>query len=242
MKNFFQRIKRINKEETLFGLFLKLWRRFRIGLNSYFYKFYFANVGRKTLFDGSLKIRGGKNINIGKNVYIEKDVILVAVEGGSIEIEDNCMIGSNVEIRSVGGLIKIGKNTTLNKFVTIKSGTVDASVLTKITLGKDVWIGQNSILQGQDIEAEDGVILAPFVHIIGNDHIRDLKERKIMLSGGTKSAPIRLRRNCWVGSGAKILKGVSIGECAIVGAGSVVTRNVGDLETVAGVPANLLAK
>jgi acetyltransferase-like isoleucine patch superfamily enzyme len=242
MSNFLNRIREINKEETLAGLSLKLWRRFKIGLISCFYKYCFAEVGEKTLFEGALRIRGGKNIKIGKNVYIEKDVILVAAGSGSIEIEDNCMVWNNVEIRAAGGPIKIGKNTTLNKSVTLKNGVADPALPAKIILGDSVWIGQNSILEGQDIELEDRVILAPFVHIVGNDHIRDPEEKTISLSAAAKSAPIRLKRNCWIGSGAKVLKSVCVGECAIVGSGSVVTRDVADLETVAGVPARALNK
>ncbi|WP_300799156.1 DapH/DapD/GlmU-related protein [uncultured Alistipes sp.] len=52
--------------------------------------------------------------------------------------------------------------------------------------------------------------------------------------------PVRLRRNAWIGAGALILPGVTVGEHAIVGAGSVVTRDVPDGMIVAGNPARVI--
>ncbi|BBE16231.1 acetyltransferase [Aquipluma nitroreducens] len=51
-----------------------------------------------------------------------------------------------------------------------------------------------------------------------------------------------LKNDCWIGAGAIILPNVSIGECSIVGAGSVVTKDVPDFTVVAGVPAVVIKK
>lgn len=56
----------------------------------------------------------------------------------------------------------------------------------------------------------------------------------------TYPAPIVLKKNVWVGSNATILSGVTIGENAIVGAGSVVTKDVPDNAIVGGVPAKVI--
>ncbi len=56
----------------------------------------------------------------------------------------------------------------------------------------------------------------------------------------TLPAPIVLKKNVWVGSNATILSGVTIGENAIVGAGSVVTKDVPDNAIVGGVPAKVI--
>ena len=52
-----------------------------------------------------------------------------------------------------------------------------------------------------------------------------------------KSAPIKIKDKAWIGFNSIILKGVTIGEGAIVGAGSVVTKDVADYTIVAGNPA-----
>jgi acetyltransferase-like isoleucine patch superfamily enzyme len=53
-------------------------------------------------------------------------------------------------------------------------------------------------------------------------------------------APVRLLRGCYLGAGAMILPGVTVGEKAVVGAGAVVTRDVPPGVLVAGVPARVV--
>ncbi len=108
-----------------------------------------------------------------------------------------------------------GKNITIGKRVFINSGCrfQDQG---GITIGDDALIGHN-------------VVLATLNHEIEPD------KRKDMIP-----APIILERNVWIGSNATILSGVTIGENAIVAAGSVVTRDVPENTIVGGVPARTL--
>ena len=69
------------------------------------------------------------------------------------------------------------------------------------------------------ITIEDDVLIGPKVNIITENHPLDPKERKNLL---LKS--VLIRRNAWIGAGATILPGVTIGENAVVAAGSVVTK------------------
>jgi acetyltransferase-like isoleucine patch superfamily enzyme len=57
-----------------------------------------------------------------------------------------------------------------------------------------------------------------------------------------REAPIRIMDGAWIGAGAIVLAGVTIGELSIVGAGAVVTRDVPDFTVVAGNPAKFLKK
>jgi maltose O-acetyltransferase len=77
------------------------------------------------------------------------------------------------------------------------------------------------------------------VQILTADHPRDPALRRPAYESGV---PVRIGHNAWIGSGAMILPGVSIGDDAIVGAGSVVTRNVAPGATVAGNPARDLSR
>ncbi|MDE5634180.1 MAG: transferase [Muribaculaceae bacterium] len=54
------------------------------------------------------------------------------------------------------------------------------------------------------------------------------------------TAPVVIRRNAWIGAGAIILPGVTVGENAIVAAGAVVTKDVADNTVVAGIPAKYI--
>lgn len=82
-----------------------------------------------------------------------------------------------------------------------------------------------------------GTQIGPGVQILTADHPRDAAVRANMLESGR---PILIGRNVWIGGGAIILPGITIGDDAIVGAGSVVTRDVPAGATVAGNPARLL--
>ena len=80
---------------------------------------------------------------------------------------------------------------------------------------------------------DDDALIAMNVSIITNNH--DFYERQIL--------PIRdvhICRNTWIGAGATILPGVTVGENAVVGAGSVVTRDVPPNVVVAGNPAKII--
>lgn len=79
-----------------------------------------------------------------------------------------------------------------------------------------------------------GTQIGPGVQILTADHPRDPALRARLLEFGR---PIWIGANVWIGGGALILPGVTIGDDAIVGAGSVVTRDVAVGETVVGNPA-----
>lgn len=82
-----------------------------------------------------------------------------------------------------------------------------------------------------------GTQIGPGVQILAADHPRDAAARAQMLEFGR---PVTIGRNVWIGGGAIILPGMTIGDDAIIGAGSVVTRDVAANVTVAGNPARAL--
>ena len=106
-----------------------------------------------------------------------------------------------------------------------------------ISLGKGVFLNFNCvILDVVAVTIGDKTQIGPGVQILTADHPRDLAKRNAGLEYGR---PIHIGRNVWIGGGALILPGVTIGDDAIVGAGSVVTRDVPRGATVLGNPARL---
>ncbi|MDO9426716.1 MAG: sugar O-acetyltransferase [Methylobacterium sp.] len=81
--------------------------------------------------------------------------------------------------------------------------------------------------------------IGPGVQILTADHPRDAASRE---AGLEFAQPIRIGRNVWIGGGALILPGVTVGDHAIIGAGSVVTRDVAEGDTVVGNPARPLPR
>jgi maltose O-acetyltransferase len=93
-----------------------------------------------------------------------------------------------------------------------------------IRLGTGVFLNFNCvILDVVEVSIGDKTQIGPAVQILAADHPRDPAERAAGLEFGR---PIRIGRNVWIGGGAIILPGVSVGDDAIIGAGSVVTRDI----------------
>jgi|SRR5271170_1433674 len=108
-----------------------------------------------------------------------------------------------------------------------------------IRIGADVFLNFNCIiLDVVSVVIGDRAQIGPAVQIYAADHPRDPVARRAGLELGR---PIWVGRNVWIGGGAILLAGVSVGDDAIVAAGSVVTRDVPAGVTVVGNPARILA-
>ncbi|CAN5863956.1 sugar O-acetyltransferase [soil metagenome] len=104
-----------------------------------------------------------------------------------------------------------------------------------ITLGAGVFLNFNCvILDVVKVTIGDGTQIGPGVQILTADHPRDSAQHRAGLEFGR---PIEIGRNVWIGGGAIILPGVTVGDDAILGAGAVVTRDVAPGATVVGNPA-----
>jgi acetyltransferase-like isoleucine patch superfamily enzyme len=126
------------------------------------------------------------------------------------EIGDGCKIGAFVEIRRTA---KIGRNVKIQAFAFIPEG---------ITL-------------------EDGVFVGPHVCFTNDKHPRAVNADGSLMSGDDwEIIPTLVKQGASIGANATILCGITIGEHALVGAGSVVTRDVPPYVLVAGVPARFL--
>jgi maltose O-acetyltransferase len=104
-----------------------------------------------------------------------------------------------------------------------------------IKLGPGAFLNFNCIiLDIVEVSIGEMTQIGPGVQILAADHPRDPVQRNAGLEFGR---PVRIGRNVWVGAGALILPGVTVGDDAIIGAGSVVTRDVPAGATVVGNPA-----
>lgn len=114
-----------------------------------------------------------------------------------------------------------------------------------IEIGKNVVIRPNSILMATvdgKIVIEQNVLLGSGVHVYVSNHKYDDTSLPIYSQGHSPSKPVTIKEGSWVGANAIILPGVTIGRNAVVGAGSIVTKDVEDFTVVAGNPAKLIKK
>ena len=104
-----------------------------------------------------------------------------------------------------------------------------------IHLGAAAFLNFNCvILDVAEVSIGDGAQIGPSVQIYAADHPRDPDLRRAGLERGRS---VRIGPHVWIGGGAIVLPGVTIGEAAVIGAGSVVTRDVAPGATVVGNPA-----
>lgn len=140
-------------------------------------------------------------------------------ESKRIFIDEESMIGCNFIFESDSGVIKIGKRTFINAGTNIIS-------INEIEIGDDVTIGWNIYIYDHDSHSLD--------YRFRKDDIERQREdfyanRNFIFSkdwSTVKSAPVKICNKVWIGFNAIILKGVTIGEGAIVAAGAVVTKDV----------------
>lgn len=170
-------------------------------------------ITHKSHGDGHFDNRDFKNI--GTNVIFERGVMIFHPE--NIEIGSNVYIGHNTMLKGYyNNTMKIGDNTWIGQGCFFHSAG-------GITIGKAVGVGPMvKILTTQHKYLDD-----PDTPVMS----RDLNFEQVVLEDG-----------CDIGIGSTILPGILIGEGAIVGAGSVVTKDVKAYTIVAGNPARLLRK
>jgi len=108
-----------------------------------------------------------------------------------------------------------------------------------LTVGNNCYFGRELFLDLQDrVVIEDNVTISHRVMILTHTDVGEspLKDGPFPPS----QAPVTIRRGAYIGAGVTILPGVEIGECAVVGAGAVVTKDVPARTAVAGVPARVI--
>lgn len=113
-------------------------------------------------------------------------------------------------------------------------GPLYMNIASNLHIGNNVAINPYfRCMSAGNIYIEDNVQIAMNVSLITNNH--DFYDRYVLTV-----KDIRIRQNAWIGAGVTILPGITIGENAIVGAGSVVTHDVEPNTVVAGNPARVI--
>ena len=149
---------------------------------------------------------------------------------------------------------------TVGEKCLIKSHFVFESEKGSVTIGKNVYIGGVTLISRTSIEIQDNVTMAWGITVYDhNSHSVNWEERKNdnqqcyndykAQNGGFNkdwsnviSKPIKICSKAWIGFDVLILKGVTIGEGAVVGARSIVTKDVEPWTVVAGNPAVIVKK
>ncbi len=188
-------------------------------LRKKYYPILFKSVGKNVIFGKNITLRHPHKISLGNNVIIDDNVLLDAKGGRSsgISIGDNATIGRNSALICKDGSINIGSSVNITTYVNIGTGKNG-----NVIIGNNVEIGSFSHFSGWTYDLTDNEALPS--------------------AAGSKSRGVIVGDLVWIGAGVTILDGVQIGEKSIVGAGSVVVKEILANSVNFGVPAHEVRK
>lgn len=155
-----------------------------------------------------------------------------------LEIGERCVIGANVVLYAGS---TIGNNVLISDFSSIRE---------ECKIGNDVVIGRNVIMNynitignrcrimdgchfGGDMVLEDDVFFSPYVCSV-NDNYMGIKKKRLLRKGPY------IKKRAIIGANTTLLANIVIGENAIIGAGSLVTKSIPSCKVSYGVPARII--
>lgn len=172
-----------------------------------------------------------ENVSIGNSWEIDGRIC--------VHNKGSILIGSNVRVNSSSKYNIIGGDTRTNFIINENSF---------FKVGNNVGISNSTFVCRVGITIEDDVLIGGGCKIYDNDfHSLDIEIRKMYFKNNQidlecKAMEIRLCKGAWICGHSIILKGVTVGENSIVGAGSVVTKSIPSNEIWAGNPAVFIRK
>ena len=166
------------------------------------------------------KVTHGDNLRIQGRIFIRNK--------GKINIGENVKIKSGMRYNPIGCEV----NTRL---VAYRGG--------EIIIGNNVGISNSILISRSKVQIEDHVLIGNGCKIWDNDfHSLAVDKRHSVDESLIKSSQIVIKKNAFIGGCSIILKGVTIGEDSIIGAGSVVSKDIPDNEIWAGNPIRFIKK
>lgn len=182
-----------------------------------------------------------------------KRYISTFIEIGNSFLYDTFRLANSTQPAKNRKVVKIGNDTIIGCSILLESD------IAEIVVGNNNWIGASNISCKTKVTIEDNVFISWGCYISDHDshsinyldREQDLKLQLANFKSGmplltdknwdvVNSKPIKICSNSWIGMNCIILKGVTIGEGAIVAAGSVVTKDVPAWCVVAGNPAKVV--
>jgi acetyltransferase-like isoleucine patch superfamily enzyme len=179
-----------------------------------------------------------------KRMFLGDQKPIKIIEGLSLGHETK--LKGRIDIRKNGGRVKIGNKCIIDGQISTETD------YSRVTIGDEVFIGGGSIIDCVcDVTIENNVLISYQCIIQDSDnHSSKLSERKNDVIDWmnneyhnwdiTPKSPVKICKGAWLGARVIILKGVTVGEGSIVGAGSVVTKNVPAWTIVGGNPARVI--
>jgi len=159
------------------------------------------------------KLRLGKRLQLDGIAFILPGARLEVGRSARLRLGRWCWIGNGTKLRAHEGSVSIGAKSVIGQECTI-------TCYKQIAIGRECMIADRTML-------------------IDFDHVIDDVELPIRKQGIRKQA-VEIGNNVWIGYGACVLRGVSVGDNSVIGAGAVVAADVPPNAVLAGVPARVV--
>lgn len=182
-----------------------------------------AKMGQQTLIGRGVRIGGPKLLVVGDNVVLWP--------------------GAYINCWSEGG-VTIGNYTTFHMGLWLDCGSTSENMGPGFfQIGDHCFVGPYAVMgaKGGGIQIGNHVQMGQMVSIHAENHCFDDVERRID-EQGTWHQGVTVENDCWIGSKATILDGVTIGRGSVIGAGSVVTHSIPPYSVAVGNPARVIRK
>lgn len=154
----------------------------------------------------------------------------------------------NILFRKYGGNIIFGNNVSINshRIADPIGGDCKTMFVTtglgKMKIGNNVGISNASFYASNSIIVEDGVCVGAGCKIYDTNFHSIYPDERLSGNINVLTAPVTIKKKAFLGGHCIVLKGVTIGEGAVIAAGSVVSRSIPDYEVWGGNPARFLKK
>lgn len=152
-------------------------------------------------------------------------------------------IGRGVFLDDNIKLLRFPKSISIDDFVMIKEGAriCSCNENSSIHIGANTTVGFHTfIYASESITIGSNCLIAPFVYIVDSDH--GIAKDQPINQQSNYTSPVVIEDDVWIGTGAKILKGVRIGEGSIIAAGSVVKEDTEPYAIYGGIPAKKISE
>jgi len=138
-------------------------------------------------------------------------------------------------------LVQVGSRVALGQFLWLNAKDDRGDGAPTLRIGNDCYLGRfTQINAWRSVTICNDVLIGDRVIISDADHRYSAPDLPIKRQGDAFVGPVLLHEGCWIGAGAVILPGVTIGRNSVVAANAVVTHDVPERTVVAGVPARII--
>ena len=181
------------------------------------YRPVFGKMGLLAFIEAGVEIKSASSIELGRRALVHRGVYLNGWHNNSkICLKECAYLDRNVSVTvHENGYIEIGKLA---------------------------YIGPSTCIAGPGpVKIGNYCLISSHCGVYGNNHVFDDPAVLIREQGFTNKG-ITIEDDCWLGTGVKVLDGVTIGQGSVIGAGAVVTKNIPPYSVAVGIPARVIAQ